>query len=166
MKRVQPSSKESRLAKKKKLARVLECLIAGMPYGQIVEDCAIEFDCSPRTIKEYITQCRNKVIPNWYSFADQRVLASEAIAKAESLFWKAKNGNQLSVALGCLKWIGELQGLTVAQMVAESAVSQPGYAASISLDTFNAARRIYGMPEWAPEKWDEFHRRDGSGKGN
>ena len=153
----------SKAEKKRRVGKVLEWLVSGVPYNTIVKMGVDEWGVDERSVSRYIKRAREEVIPTWYEWGNQRVLAAEAIAKAEKLFARAIGKDQLAVALNALKWIGELQGLTVAQQVAKTNLAEPNARASLSLDSWNSARQLYGLPQWDQTQWDAYHSKPANG---
>lgn len=157
MNRSELANMKARAQKKERIGKVLEWLVANKPYGEICTEGAEEWNCTVRAVGKYIQEVRQKIIPTWYQFTEQRILAAEQIAKTENICRRALAKGEHQTALNCLKWIGELQGLTVSQQMAKAQLGEAGEATSMDFDGFNRARAIYGLPPWSKEKWELFH---------
>jgi hypothetical protein len=167
------NSAEGRGRKRRRKGEILEMLLGGVPYTDIRRKCAIEYGVSFRTVEKYIAEVRSE-LPDAYSLGERRLLLGEAIGKAEKLYARSIAQKNLQVALGVLRWIGELQGLSAPQQVArirneqrlhllnQSTVEVTSKDAdgnvrdSVSLKSFNAIQIMYGLPQVSQDEWDAY----------
>jgi len=147
------NSASARLIKRARKGEILEMLLAGVPYTDIRRKCAIDYNKSLRTIEVYIAEVRSE-LPDMFKWGERRLMVSEAVGKAEKLYARAIAKNNLKVALDTLRWIGDLQGLTAAQRIADE-IAKGG---EMSLRQFNEARGCFGKPPMTEEEFEDYKR--------
>lgn len=163
-------TKETKLAKKERLGKVCEWLIAGVPYSDICRMGAEQFDCTERAVSRYIKQVRETILPGWYEWGEHRLMAAEEMAKAERLYAKCIAKGDLRTAIRVLRHLAELKGLSAEMQVARERSTlkaelqdmrdrlEKGSNAGreLTLDAFNEVRALYGQPPVSQEDWDSY----------
>ena len=140
--------------KRERLARVLEMLVGGVPPGDIRRLQAKEWGCSEQAIGVYITHCRHRIIPSWYEWGDQRVIACELISKLERIHAKAAAKENWTAALRALRQIAELHGLTTSQQQAAKSAG----SGDAPVEQVNAIRQVYGQRRFTVDEYQEWVR--------
>lgn len=137
---------------KRRVARVLEMLVGGVPTGDVQREAAKEFGCDERTVRRYITEVRHEILPSWYEWSDQRVLAAEHIAKLERVYARATAKGDLRTAVAALRQQAEIQGLNAAaKLQVEGRVAVDGKVA-LGVERINDLRAMFGLPPRAQER--------------
>jgi hypothetical protein len=135
--------------KKRRIAQVLEWLVGGVPSGDIERLGCQQFECSPRSMRNYIAHCRHKILPTWYEWSDKRVLAAEQLSKLERVYAKAIASDQLHAACRALRQAAEIQGLLQqapqigVRVDAEAAIVTAG---SLEPEKIDRLRAMFGLP--------------------
>ena len=154
-----PHTKKTIVRKRQRIAIVLEMLVACTPVGAIQTKLSKRWGCRSRTIRTYITECRTKILPTWYEWSDQRVVATEMIARLDRIASKAVKARDYQAAVRALRQQAELYGLNSARMIAQERDSlamqieqlrkSQGEGApaggNAPMDQANAVRQVYGQ---------------------
>jgi hypothetical protein len=171
------NSAEARELKRKRKAKVLDMLSNGVPYINVRNMCAKEFEVTTRTVEKYIAEVRAD-IKSCYSATEIKLIVAEAIMKAERLYARAIAEKDLKTALGTLRWIGELYGIhgsmQVARLHSENQARlmaltnsaeqtgtderKGGQRASLPKNAHDEARAAYGLPPTTTEAWETWHK--------
>ena len=149
-----PNSAEQRAEKRARKAEIMELLLDGVPYTDVHRQSMKKYGCTARAVERYIHEVR-KELPRHYTLSERKLLAAEAIGKAEKLYARCIARGDLRTALGVLKWIGEIQGLTAAKQMADAIEK---FGGRMSLRQFNEARGYFGKPPMTQEQFEQYQR--------
>lgn len=152
-------SNETRATKRVRLLHVLRELTNGTPQYQIRIKLAEKWGCSEETIRNYILECRSKILPSWYDWADIRSIAAEMHAKLERVYAEAMEAGRFTSAMQALKMQLEVYGIT--SPAARSAIEAKAIAETngANLDEMNTVRAAYGQRKWdSIEEYQEWVR--------
>lgn len=159
-------TKKNIVRKRERIALVLEMLVGGVPVGTIQTELSKRWECNSRTIRGYISECRCKILPSWYEWADQRAVASELIAKLDRVYAKSVAAGDHQSAVRAIRQQAELYGLNSARQIAKERDSLAlqleqlrkgrdegaGNASGAPRDQANAVREVYGQRTFATQE--------------
>lgn len=164
-------------AKRNRAQFVAELLTACTKVSAIVWQVREKFEVSESTAWADIKYVREEILPKWYAWGDQRIMAIEACGRLEHIADKAIQGGQLRVAVAAIRQMCELQGLNSSQQIAgkrdtlrgeldamraklhDRENKDDGDANTLSLGGFNEIRRIYGLPQFTEQVFDAYRQR-------
>ena len=159
-------TKQTIVRKRERISVVLEMLVSGVPTGLIQSELAKRWGCTRRVIRSYISECRCRILPSWYEWADQRAVASELIAKLERIAAKAAAADDFQAAVRAIRQQAELYGLNSARQIArerdslamqlaelrKSNAAPEGSAEDSPREQANAVRQVYGQRTFATQE--------------
>ncbi len=161
---IPPATKTNRITKRERVAVVLEMLVGGVPAGKIQTELSKRWSVRQRTIRAYMTHCRQTILPSWYEWADQRAICAELIAKLDRVYAKAVIAGDHVGAVRALRQQAEMYGVNSARMIAKERDSLAMQLAELRkgtgegeitsdgnapMDQANAVRQLYGQRRFA-----------------
>lgn len=165
-------------AKRDRARFVAELLTSCTKVSTIVWEVIAKFEVSESTAWADVKYVREKILPSWYAWGDQRIMAIEACSRLEHIADQAIQAGQLRVAVAAIRQMCELQGLNSSQQIAGKRDSLRGEldamraklhdreskdesdgVHTLSLEGANAVRQIYGLPFYDEKSWAAYKER-------
>lgn len=164
-------------AKRERAKLVAERLTSCTKVSAIVWEVCETFSVCESTAWADVKYVREKILPSWYAWGDQRIMAIEACSRLEHIADQALKAGQLRVAVAAIRQMCELQGLNSSQQIAgkrdslrgeldamrakltERDEGQSSDSSRLSLEGFNSVRAIYGLPQFTEQSFADYKAR-------